>query len=133
MEESRESEKQYEKKRVRRFQPQRRDRWYWLGFDETTNIVFCELFFHCNTKEGKCGTAFSDCLRKIRHQIPTEKRTEKEKGEGTQIPVVGIAVIFHTTYFKSESRHRSIFLGSEWIFVKVFQFQRFTGSPWLYK
>ncbi len=61
-----------------------------------------------HTKEGKCGAAFSDCSWKIRHRLPAEKRAEKEKGEGTEIPVVRTAVTFHTTYFKSESRHQSI-------------------------
>ena len=38
----------------------------------------------------------------------TKNRSEKEKGEGTKISFVQTAVIFHTTNFKSESRHRSI-------------------------
>ena len=65
--------------------------------------------YHRNTEEGKCGAAFLDCSWKIRHRLPTEKRAEKEKGEGTKMTVVRTAVIFLTANFKS--RHRSIIQG----------------------
>ena len=42
LEELSESERQYEKKKIEKVQPQWRDRWNWLGFDETNNVVFCD-------------------------------------------------------------------------------------------
>ena len=39
-EELRESDRDYEKKRTRKFQPQWRDRWNWLGYDEEKKEVY---------------------------------------------------------------------------------------------
>ena len=47
-------------------------------------------------------------LFKVRHWLPSEKRAEKEKSEGTKITVNRTAVVFHTAEFCC---HRSIVKG----------------------
>lgn len=59
-----------------------------LFFHDVNFEVLHLPVYNRNTKEGKCGAAFTDCSWKIPHRLPAKKPAEKEKGGGTKIPVV---------------------------------------------